>query len=510
MRCWILRMSAVIVCACGGAHRGGAASGPLAWVPARSPIVVASLEPVPFDVVDVHADVIAPLFEVRREGGDFTQLLAALRAEWSREGIAALGLSPAPRFAFYLVDAVPVVRIEVRDAARAERHIGELAERTRGRRETLRGRTYWRYAAPQAQERIVAVHDGQVVIAWGPRDQVEAAIVRILGAVRPSRAMPVEELAAVRRGYRLGPIVGVVDVQRLLVARASRVTVPLLPECTDAIARVAARVPRIVGTYELAAKRRSLSLVVETAPDLAAEVRAAQVAFPPLVAELAERRFFTLGAAADVPRAHALARAALAALDRVATACNLAELRDELRDADALRAALPGPVATIRGAVVSLRTMSLSRGAYIPLPERIVGFGLLAAREVRPLFALLQLQDAISRLGIVADGELRTIAPDRLPFPMPFPLHAGVTERHVVIAADDNGRELAERALAETGRAPAPFVAGSLDWQRVLEVLETFERGERREAPETRVSRAALRIAPHAAGLGIVLELELK
>jgi hypothetical protein len=468
-----------------------------AHIPADTPYVLASFEAVSLDYYAKMKRAIAPAMarsvdQLRALGAgtDVERWLDAVAGElagkWTASGIESLGLSARPRFAVYGHGALPVVaRLEIKDGKALLATIERIAHRAGEALpplENRHGREFWRIELPDDMGAIIAIADDQLVAAVGPRHAIAAVLPQILGVEKPARSMADgAELKQVIAKHRLGPVmVGFTDTKRLAHALIALADEAPPADCLAELDRLAARVPRFVFGYaELTDKRFSGAAVLELAPPLIEELKALRTTVPGLGAALAGKPLFAMGGGLDLERGKAAGQAAAAVLRDLGRACEAEEL---VRGARALREGLaeglPGPLAAVAGGAISIDSIDLgsdlgsgsaARRSYgrTAIPRGAEGFAMLAVADARDVFgAIAALLPQLSE--IEPDGRLHELPLTK--YGLPFDIHAGVGERALVVAAGARGKRQAKEVLDATGGGKVPFLAGTLDLRKTMEL----------------------------------------
>ena len=141
-------------------------------IPVDTPYVFASFEPIPPEYWHHTFAQLGPAVQdvLRRVASDNSgpspaarALFSELGADLSAAGLERLGLSPSPRFAIYGLGPMPVVRLEISDAARLTATIERIGARVGAgfERRAASGRTYWVVDEPMASDHrpLVAVFE---------------------------------------------------------------------------------------------------------------------------------------------------------------------------------------------------------------------------------------------------------------------------------------------------------------------------------------------------------------
>jgi hypothetical protein len=429
--------------ACSKQHPGGARGlAILAHVPADTPYVIASLEPLSREYLESYFarergrmdQALAKLRQVA-EGSDIVRFILALADETNGVRTPAdlerVGLNPYAHSVIYGLGFLPALRVEVRDAVAVDALIGRAAAKAGLKlpRETHRGRPYYAFRPSASWTILVALERGELVAAGAPT----ALATRILDLLRgdvsvgPAIAVSTLEKVAAENGYTRS-IVGYLDLRRVaaMLVDAKGLTrealdalgAPVLPpSCKDELAAVAALSPRWSGgVTELAAKRAAGTFTMELAPLLARELTELRVPVPGVGARLGSG-VLSFGAAIDVGKLIALLRRGAGIVALVPYKCPALGFVNQAAGelARELSGPLPPWLAELRGFAATLS--SVEHGAAVP---DIKGFGLLAASD--PIQLIDMAKRAVPQLAGLE------IPPDGRPVPIPsglLPLMTG-------------------------------------------------------------------------------------
>jgi len=457
-----------------------------AHVPADTPYMVGSFESFPLNYWSKVAEVIGPtygaalakLLEEPSEGSGLdptvARLLMAVQEEmggqWTAQGLEKLGFKPTARFAFYGLGLQPIVfRFEV-DSDKLRSSIDRITQRaqlTLPPRPTHQGREHWRFTKRDT-DLVVAIADDQLVIAFGKSADVEASLGLILGTDKPPASMADGKvLADIAAKHGFGPqLIGFLDLTRVAHAALASSGAPASEACTVAIGRVAARAPRTVFGYSpLSGDVWSGGLVVELAPDLIAELKNLEVELPGLDETITDRALMAMGMALDLERGRKLLLQATTSLRDAAAACELPEAVEKLTELEArVSTPLPDAATNVSGFGFALEQLSFSGG---PMPDKVEAVGFVAAKDGKALFDDISKLVPIGQLGVAADGKLHQLAG----LPIPIPVHAGVGDRALVVAAGGGSSlKLAEKVLAARPSGTAPLLVVSYDYAWFIEL----------------------------------------
>jgi hypothetical protein len=453
-----------------------------AHVPADTPYLIAGLEAIPLDYYARMKNTFAPIFEgmiakARQDSKQLDAILGELDGKWNQAGLESLGLSAQPRYAFYGLGLQPfVARIEVKDhkvlLATIERFATKLGKQLPAMQTTADGRGYWRVATGDGPVLVLALTDNQLIAALGSAAEIDGKLGLILGSEKPPTNMADGKLVrSLMAKHKLGPhVVGFVETHRIASAALTAAGAASAPACTAEIARISAKVPRLVfGTGELSPTRITQTMIVELSPEVATAVRAVKVEVPGLAAALAGPALFAFGGGLDLARGQQLAIAAAGDLKQLGAACEIAPLASGAeKAAAALARPLPEPFGRIAGGAIVAHELDIDRAAANPMPKKLEAVAVLAAPNAKALFETLVKQvPQLAQLGVAPDGKLHDLPTGAVP--APWPVAAAVADNRVVIAFGERRTKLGEQMLAAP-TAPAPLLAMSYDYGKLLEL----------------------------------------
>lgn len=469
-----------------------------AHVPADTPYVLASFEPVSLDYYAKMKDGFGTFFSkmiskkkraskydydpdgAPAEADDelFDVLVEELSGKMDAKGFESLGLSATPRFALYGLGLAPVVfRIEIKDEkvlmATIER-IATKAGMTLPPQETKDGKSFWRHVDDD-KTAIIGIIDNHLVVGGGPTKEVDAKLGLILGTEKPAQSMANgKALIDVMTKHGFGPnLIGYVDTRKV-AAQAVALSDKQLPQvCIAEIDRIAAKVPRLVlGYTEISVKRAAGGIVLELEPGLLAEVAALKTEVPGLGAAMSDKPLMAFGGGIDLAKAQALLQKTVSSMGKLGDLCQSMEMARKAGDVlETLNQPLPEPFKKVTGAVIALHAFKMGRRT----PEKVDGFAMLTSTAAKELYDFAKDQaPPIDKLGITADGKLNKLAiPGGF---IPFDVFAGVGDKAIVIAAGDKGRALGEKGMNGTANGKAPFLVATYDYGRFAELQAELQK----------------------------------
>ncbi|SKB92716.1 hypothetical protein [Luteibacter sp. 22Crub2.1] len=280
-----LGVASLLLAACG--HKDKDA--PLAFVPADTPYVVASLDKLDDDAYEAmlaqaNSELPGQVGQMKAFASDLeskgnkdgANLVNALAAEFDGKTAEAalknMGLDAKNGTAFYGLGLAPVARITLADTAAWDAFVGRLETAYGKKLETADagGQPYRHVALSDSGiQLIIATVGKQAVVSLLPADAAQPLIRQALGADRPEKSIQEDgRLAdlAKEKGYK-DYAVGQVDLTRLLPliatgkdplfatflkhqsAKTGEPVPTLPPSCQSEASRIAARVPSVSFGY---------------------------------------------------------------------------------------------------------------------------------------------------------------------------------------------------------------------------------------------------------------------
>lgn len=478
---------ALLLAACGKKADDAA---PLAFVPADTPYVFASLEPLPEAALEDRFRVIQPLWKpyfaqidavlveaaAKAKDDAEKQAVAGLRAVLDevreRDSLAKwkeIGFNLQARSALYGVGLAPVLRVELADADAFRAFIGRI-ETKLGKplsKASVAGQDYWRFeSAEMPLYGAMAIEGKHLVLTVLPKNASEAAQKELLGLVRPDRNMADgAALAALarERGY-LPQGLGYLDITRVLdrlagehrgtdgefAAALQLPSTPIDATCRAEIASVGAKLPRAsFGYVKFDTAEQSMRMEL----DLDATVRSQLAATLVPIPGMAARDDALLDFALAVPVLKwkdfwsKQADAVTSAPYQCASFAKLNESFAEMKPK--LDTTVPPPLSNLLGLRFTLDKLVLGQDG---MPDTAQTAGRLLVASDNPLLMV-----SMAQLGLPALKDLR-LAPDGKPvalpsgsLPQPIPLFVAANNSALALAAGSN----AEAALPAYLAAPA-------------------------------------------------------
>ncbi|MCX5741648.1 MAG: hypothetical protein NT062_04010 [Proteobacteria bacterium] len=312
--------------------------GALAYVPADTPYVFVSLEPIPETIrrrmvgID-NAELLGALAKLDAPT-PFGRAMHALAGEL-RDGdrvrdLTELGFPTSPRFAFYGLSIWPVLRMEVADTT----HLREVATRVLAaagsavQTASFQGHPYWAINNGKVQL-IAIVRDREVVVALVPTATVTETLPLLFATTRPAKSLAdTDRLGDTARRYHVATWLGYLDLRILAgiftghatglsatLTQDLRAGIPGLAACDADLERLAAWVPRVVLGYQRLDERGFAgALYVETPGAITRALAQLQTRIPGVGSVVAGDPLVAVGVAAKLDDLIALGREVIATL----------------------------------------------------------------------------------------------------------------------------------------------------------------------------------------------------
>ena len=445
----------------------------LQYVPADTPYVIASVEPLPDSVMDklepkldkvlasyerfLQATMQAVQAEAEKEAGSeadaarISGVFGELSSLMSVEGLREAGFDRDSTAALYGVGLLPVLRVSVSDGALFDAAMSRIEAEAGEKMPVAKiGNSAFRYAVADDIKIIVATFKTQVVATVVPVTFTDDQISEVLGLSLPdTNIAEAGVLADIAKKYGYsGNYVGLVDVQKLVntfAGEASGTDAALLalmesdsPEVSDVckaeIRELGGIAPRIVMGYKsINDEMAETQAVVELRDDLASGLASLPAAVPGLGGD--KGGLMSFGLSMDVQAARDFYEARLDAIEADPWQCpQFAEMQMGIA---AGRAALQQPVPPMvydfKGFLAVIENLEgLDLASSMP-PTSIDGRMLLAMDNAPALLAMgAMMSPELAGMNIEPNGE-------PVPFNMP---QMAMIASSVFVALQDNGLAL--------------------------------------------------------------------
>jgi len=483
----------------------------LKYIPADTPYVFASTEPLPSELADkleptvdeilrsyqdilryVIAEQTAKLSS--EEGGEekaeqLSGVAEELLSLMSLEGIRGAGIERGTAFALYGNGLLPVLRFELSKAELFDAAIERIEEKAG---ESLaigevKGKAY-KYVDAEQVRLIIATLDDQAIITIVPSAFDESQIALALGVTAPGKSLKKSKtLSAIGKEYGFSEfLIGYIDIERIAGIFTGNATdfdkelfaafgqeLPELTEvCSEEIMGTAGIAPRIVVGYsDITAQQLRSALIIELRSDIAAGLATIPAAVPGLGSD--PGGFMSFGFGLNPLSLREFYEGRLDAMEADPYECEyFAELQSGVaKGREALNQPLPPVVYSFRGFVANIADIQGMDMTGITPPESIDASILLAVENAEALIMMASMMDPqIAALNLLPDGNPVRLELDKL---------AGLVD-DAFVALSDNALSISVGAGAESNSAdllladspdPAPFMSMSMDSARYYSMV---------------------------------------
>lgn len=443
------------------------ANAPLAFVPADTPYVYANLEPTPKAVTEQwskHMQEYLPialsmygtmLDDASKKADAKTAslvkvarvLLGEVKSHDNWDKLRTIGLKPDARIAFYGVGMVPVLRVELGDAAAFKAEIAHVEQLSGEKLPVAKtgAQEYWQLVFGNVTF-MLAIEDSQLVATIAPIDASDNLKQTLLGMIRPTQSMAAAgTLQALAKQYGYSPYgEGFFDFTRIAQRLSNAPTGTDLEiakslglptsgsdaACKGDYLRLAQKFPRLAfGAVELSEKRMQIGMQLETDADLAKQLMVALTAAPGTGASgegivdfsvslpLLKLKEFWL-AQADAVVAHPFSCPSFADLNQ-----GFVQMKSKLD------VTIPPPVSDLMGFRVVLDKLTYRSGA-MPIAT---GRALFASNNPAAAVAMAQLTlPPLKGLKLTADSKPVALPSGLVPTALP-PLFAAMSDKALAI-----------------------------------------------------------------------------
>lgn len=483
----------------------------LKYIPADTPYVIASTEPLPpalADKLEPTVDEILKAYQrvlrhvmaeqlvkmsseegSAEEAEQFRGLMEGILGLMSLDGIRGAGIERESAFALYGNGLMPVLRLELSDSKLFDAAVTRIEEKVG--RALLIGEakgTSYKYANAEKINVIIATLDDQAVITVVPESYDEAQVAVALGAKKPRKSLKKSKaLRAIGKDYGFsGYMTGFIDVVRLSGIFAGRRTSqddeffaaiedtpPELSEvCTAEMMEMAGIAPRIVFGYsDISTKQLGGAMIVELREDIAAGLATIPAAVPGLGSD--PGGFMSLGFGLNPMAIREFYETRLDAMEADPYECEkLADLQAGVaKGREVLNQPIPPVVYGFRGFVANIADIQgLDMSSSTP-PESIDASILVAIENAESLVMMAAMMDPqIAALNLIPDGN-----PVRLELAQ---LAEFAGEAFAALSTDALSISLGEGAetnsadmLVADSAEPAPFMSMSMDSARYYSMI---------------------------------------
>jgi len=469
MRSMFRRAAPVVFCAllaaC-GKQQQTAQDSPLAFVPADAPYAYANLEPLPGAVTEQWSRPMQEYWPTMfgmyegmladsknsmddRTRGIVLALMEEVKTHGNWDKLREIGLKPDARVAFYGVGLVPVVRMELGNAAAFKAEVARVEQSAGAKLPVAKidDQEYWQ-PGDETIKAAIAIQGNHLVITLLPAKASDALKRTLLGITRPAQNLgDAGMLQAIAKQYGYAGFgTGYFDVVRV-VERLSKplagsdaefaqtLGVPALTAdaaCQREYLEIAHKFPRMVaGAQELTPQRMRMAAQLEIDSGLAGQIAAALGAAPGSADTAQGAIDFSLAVPVLKLKDFWIAQA-----DAVAAKpyeCAMLKPLNELfaQSKSRIDVVVPPPLSDFTGVRASISTFSMPAGAKTP---DVAGKLLLAFANPGTAMSMAQLMmPPLQKLKIAPDSKPVAVPADLLPANSP-PLSVAMSDKGIAFA----------------------------------------------------------------------------
>ena len=474
-------------------------------IPAETPYAFASFEPLPGGLFDSMASSFTSMMKILepeineaisekkgREGKIARALFKELKGKLNKEGLASLGISTTPEYAFYGLGPMPVLRVQLADGDKL-RSVIERVSKESG--ESIPWKTLGgiRYISGNKSDVsfVFSILDDSIVAAVVSTEVFDKMLPLVLGTEQPKVSMATGDnlLKKVAGKHGFGPHgVGYVDFEKIYRGATGKETGEMLafwqgltkgdwakpdPGCVPHIERLTSVLtPRLVFGYgDLNAQRIDFSIFVEMAPALIAGLNSLKFPTPGLTDDALESSKIAIGGGINLKNAQRLAGIVAPELDKVGSDCkekDFSSMAGDLRDFSTQD--LPKEFGDKLGFVAALLEGRFDMSASEP--AGLVGFAVIHLTDTPEELVKLANQKAGGQVvvNVPPDGKFH-----KQDLPVPAKIVDGIflalKDNLILLAAGEKAKAVALEASQVVPENP-PFFALSYDMSFFADIFE--------------------------------------
>lgn len=483
-------------------------SGVLAFVPADTPYVFATPEPMPdavLDKLEANSDSIYGAYQtvlsetlktLDEEGGDdaeeagaVLELVGELMGLMRSDELRAAGIPRGPQMAIYGVGMLPVIRIQLTDSDKFDAKVTEIIQESDVEmQEGSVGGEDYRYAGDDDLRLVVATIDDFAVAAVLPSALSDEQLEAVLGIEPPARSIADSgALQTLAETYGFGPhALGFLDVERLasvfldggtgvnaeLLEMMDYDPASLSDVCRAEIREMSGVLPRIASGYKTVSTRQlDSNTIFEVRDDLAQGLMSLSAPVPGMGTD--HGGFGSFGLSLDLLAAREFYEARLDALEADPFQCEyFAEMQAGLAQGRAaLNQPLPPIVYGFKGFVAVVDNLEGFDVANQRPPEKVEARVLVANDNAAGLLAM----------GAMFSPELASlnVQPDGNPVPLNVPpftdgldgAFVAMTDAALAVSVGEGSEAGLKSLLSSEAADPPPFMSMTLDGARYYDMM---------------------------------------
>ena len=513
----------------------------LRYVPADTPYVFASVEPLPDELMDklepkfdrilasyqtILREIVAQHSAKMSEDEQNSEEAQALRAVidelttlLSVDGLRAAGVGRDATGAIYGNGMLPVVRWDLTDGALFDAAISRLEEKAGEKMSVaaIEGGGY-RYMDFEQLRLIIAILSDQAVITFVPADFPEPGVAAALGLTPPARSIAdAGTLGTIAQTYGFTPhFAGLIDLQAIaavftqpqtginaaLLEMSDAPRPDLSAACKAEIQAMVGIAPRVVMGYdEIDTERLASTMIVELRQDIAAGLSGLTAPVPGLGGD--KGGVMSFGMSLDVDAARKFVEARIDAIEADPYECEyFANLQAGVAGArQSLSQPVPPMVYDFKGFLAVIDEIEGLDVATQTPPTSVEGSFMLAMDNAQALVAMgAMFSPELAALNLQPDGKPVALALPQLQM-MGLSAFAALTEGAVAIGVGDGAESEVATLLGASVGESRPFLSFSMDAARYYTFLGEAmaaaepEEGDDQQSPELQAAMNEMMLA---------------
>ena len=533
-----LFLASVMLCATNAYAASGNSVDLLSYIPADTPYVFASTEPLPSKVADKLEPTIDEILQVYQrilrhlmaeqlvkmageensaeEAEQFRGVMEEVLGLVSLEGIRGAGIERASAFALYGNSLLPVLRFELSDDDLFDAAI-ERIEKKAGEDLLIgvaNGESY-KYTDTEQVRLIIATVDDQAIITAVPVQFSEPQIAEALGLKKPRASLKSSKaLKSMAKEYGFSDyMTGFINNQRIaeiftgkatekdkqLLAAFSEQPPELSETCSAEIMEMVGIAPRMVFGYsDINTRGLKSSFIVELRKDIAKSLATIPAPVPGLGTD--PGGLMSIGFGLNPLALRSFYEAQLDAMEADPYECeSFADLQAGVaKGREALNQPVPPVVYSFRGMVANITDIQSMDFASNITPESIDASILIAVENAEALIMMAAMMDPqIAALNLLPDGKARKLELAQLA-EFAGMAYAALSTNALSVSLGASAEKKSADMLLASAPDPAPFMSMSMDSARYYAMVgETMAKqptaeGEEEIPPAIRAAMAEL------------------
>ncbi|MDH4055575.1 MAG: hypothetical protein OEV58_09380 [Gammaproteobacteria bacterium] len=533
-----LFLASVMLCATNAYAASGNSVDLLSYIPADTPYVFVSTEPLPSKVADKLEPTIDEILQVYQrilrhlmaeqlvkmageensaeEAEQFRGVMEEVLGLVSLEGIRGAGIERASAFALYGNSLLPVLRFELSDDDLFDAAI-ERIEKKAGEDLLIgvaNGESY-KYTDTEQVRLIIATVDDQAIITAVPVQFSEPQIAEALGLKKPRASLKSSKaLKSMAKEYGFSDyMTGFINNQRIaeiftgkatekdkqLLAAFSEQPPELSETCSAEIMEMVGIAPRMVFGYsDINTRGLKSSFIVELRKDIAKSLATIPAPVPGLGTD--PGGLMSIGFGLNPLALRSFYEAQLDAMEADPYECeSFADLQAGVaKGREALNQPVPPVVYSFRGMVANITDIQSMDFASNITPESIDASILIAVENAEALIMMAAMMDPqIAALNLLPDGKARKLELAQLA-EFAGMAYAALSTNALSVSLGASAEKKSADMLLASAPDPAPFMSMSMDSARYYAMVgETMAKqptaeGEEEIPPAIRAAMAEL------------------